>query len=330
MTDSKPAASANDLGVVDPIRIPGAARARRLWAGAPWLSRVFVALAAVDVVVRALGLFGTSLFIELTMPVTWITAFLPHTALVLLPAVIAHRRPNAVVELPLVTRGAILVALVELLRDPLGNLASGVAVDQFVGPVLVVMAGVIAAAVGWIAIARGMRSFTPPTPRDQVAGLAGFVAGGLAIAAFVSAMGSILLGNPDPGDSWWDALLRLNNAVISLSGLALAYLAWVIVRGTVDPDRPALATRLATVSVAGLAIGSILLWFGGQGPIWTGVFLITHTAAWTGLVVAFGLGLADPSGSAAEGAEADPDDGPSWPDPGNPSSWPQPEHRPSA
>jgi hypothetical protein len=329
MTDSKPAASTNDLGVVDPIRIPGAARARRLWADAPWLSRVFVALAAVDVVVRALGIFGTSLFLEPSLPETFITAFLPHTALILLPAVIVARRPSATAALPVVVQGAIVVALVELLKDPVGNLASGVAVDQVVAPVLVGMAGAIAAAVGWIKIAQGMRAFTPEPP-DPVAALAGFVAGGLAIGAFVSAMGSILLGNIDGVDPWWDALLRLNNAVVALTGLGLAYLAWVIVRGTVDPGRPALATRLATISLAGLAIGAILLWFGGQGPIWTGAFLITHTGAWTGLVVAFGLGLADPSASAVEGAEADADDGPSLPEPGDPSSWPQPEHRSSS
>ena len=300
-----------------------------MWVELPFLSRVFVGLAAVDLVVRTLGIFGTSLFLEPSLPLTWITAFLPHTALILLPAVIVARRPSATAALPLVVQGAIVVALVELLRDPLGNLASGIAVGEFVAPVLVAMAGAIATAVGWTCIARGMRLFTPLVPPDQVAGLAGFVAGGLAIGAFVSAIGSILLGSPDLGDFGWDVLLRLNNAVVALSGLGLAYLAWVIVRGTVDPDRPALATRLATISLAGLAVGTILLWFGGQGPIWTGVFLITHTAAWTGLVVAFGLGLADPSGSAAE-ADTEPDDGPAWPEPGDPSSWPQPEHRPSA
>ena len=328
MSDSRPAASTNDLGVVDPIRIPGTARARRLWGDLPLLSRIFVVLAAVDVVIRTLGLFGTSLFLELAAPLTWITAFLPHGALILLPAVIVARRPNALVELPLIVRGAIVVALVELLKVPVGTLVSGVAVDQFVAPVLVAMAGAIATAVGWIWMARGVRAFTPSWPPGPIAGLAGFVAGGLAIVAFVGAIGSILLGNPDLGDFGWNVLLRLNNAVVALSGLGLAYLAWVIVRGTVDPDRPALATRLATISVAGLAIGSILLWFGGQGPVWIGVSLITHTAAWTGLVVAFGLGLADPSGSAVE-AEAEPDDGPAWPEAGDPSSWPQPGHRPS-
>ena len=331
MTDSEPAVSTNDLGVVDPIRIPGTARARRMWADAPWLSRVFVFLAAIDVLLRALGLFGTSLFLELTAPVTWLTAFLPHDALILLPAVIAYRRPNALVDLPLVARGAIVVAFVELVKSPVGNLASGIAADQILVPVLLAMAGAIATAIGWVVIARGMRSFTPRYPPDRIAGLAGFVAGGLAMGAFLWAGGAIFLGNRDVGDLGWTMLLRLSNLVVALGGLGLAYLGWVIVRGTGDPDRPAAATQLATISLVALAMGAVLTWFGGQGPIWISAFLVTHTAAWTGLVVAFGLGLADPPTNAAEaGTETEPDDGPSWPEPGDPSSWPQPEHRPSA
>ena len=329
MTDSKPAASTNDLGVVDPIRIPGAARARRLWANVPWLSRVFVILAAVDVVIRALGLFGTNLFLELTAPVTWLTAFLPHGALILLPAVIAYRRPNALVELPLVTRGAIVVSLVELLRSPVGSLASGIAVDQALPPVLVAMASAIATAIGWIAIARGMSSVTQPKPPERIAGLANLVAGGLAIGAIVSAGGAMLLGEPDLGDPGWTTLLRLNNVVVALSGFGLAYLGWVVIRGMEAPGRPAPATNLATISLAALAIGANVLLFAGEGPIWLGVFLITQTAAWTGLVVAFGLGLADPP---VRARESDPaaDGGPSWPAfEDERASWPQPEHRPS-
>ena len=328
MTESKPAASTNDLGVVDPIRIPGAARARRLWADLPWLSRVFVVLAFVDVVVRALGLFGTSLFLELTEPLTWVTAFLPHDALILLPAVIAYRRPNALVELPLVTRGAIVVALVELLRGPVGTLASGIAGDQLLVEVLVAMAGAIAGAAGWVLIARGMRSFTPRKATDRVMGLAGFVAGGLAMGALLWAAGALFLGNLDVGDPGSTALLRLSNVVVALGGLGIAYLGWVVIRGTGDPARPPTAETVATTSLVALAIGAVLTWFGGQGPLWLGIYLITYTAAWTGLVVAFGLGLADPSDRAAN--EEAPEDGPSWPAfDDEETSWPKPEHRPS-
>lgn len=328
MAESKPAISTNDLGVVDPIRIPGAARVRRLWAGLPWLSRAFVVLVVVDVVVRALGLLGTSLFLELTEPLTWVTAFLPHDALILLPALIAYRHPNALVELPLVTRGAIVVALAELLRSPVGNLASGIAGDQLLVPVLVAMAGASGSAVGWVLIARGMRSVTPRKTTDRVKVLAGFVGGGLAMGALLWAAGAVFLGNLDVGDPGSTALLRLSNVVIALGGLGIAYLGWVVIRGTGDPARPPTAETVATTSLVALAIGAVLTWFGGKGPIWLGVYLITYTAAWTGLIVAFGLGLADPSDRAAD--EEAPEDGPSWPEPDrDPSSWPQPEHRPS-
>ena len=107
------------LGVVDPMRVPGGDRAREAWRGLPALGQAFVVLAAIEVVARALGLFGTRLFVDLADPLSVITAFVPHDALILLPAVIAWRRRDAVEATPLVIRGAILVALVELLDAPL-------------------------------------------------------------------------------------------------------------------------------------------------------------------------------------------------------------------
>jgi hypothetical protein len=305
MTDSKPAASTSDLGVVDPIRIPGAARIRRLWAGLPWLSRVFVLLAIVDVVARALGLFGTGLFLEPTAPVTWLTAFLPHDALILLPAVILARRPRATIELPLLVRGAITISVVELLEHPVGNLASGIAVDDLLASVLVAMAAALATAAGWVAIAHGMRSFTPRTPPERVTALAGFVAGGFAIGALIAAASSFVDGNLD-SEFEFAALLRLNNMVIALSGLGLAYLGWMVVRGTSDPNRPAIATNLGTISVAAAAIGAVLFPFVGEGVIWGAVVLIAANVAFTGLVVAFGLGLADPSGTIDRAVQIEP------------------------
>jgi hypothetical protein len=97
MTDTKPAvATAEGLGVVEPLRIPGAAAARRAFLGLPPVARLFIGLAGVDVVVRGLGLFGTGLFLFLDNPLTWFSAFFPHDALILLPALILARRPNAI------------------------------------------------------------------------------------------------------------------------------------------------------------------------------------------------------------------------------------------
>jgi hypothetical protein len=242
VSELQPGASTSDLGVVDPLEIPGAAPVGRLWSGLPALGRSFVALVALDIVVRALGLLGTSLYIELTAPLTWITAFLPHDALILLPAVILARRPSAAIDAPLVLRGAVTVALIEALKDPVRGLA--------------------------------------------------FV-----LAAAVSAVSAILTPNLDLGGDVETFLARSTSTVVALSGLGLAYLGWVIVRGTDDSRRPARATKLATVSMTALALGAALTLVAGEGPLWLWVFVVTFVGGYTGLVVAFGLGLADPSGT---------------------------------
>src|SRR5262245_6464097 len=103
MSETRPAAaSSSDSGVVDPLRVTGAAWARHTWAGLPQLSRSFVALAAIDVVVRALGLFDTRLGFAVDNPLSWFSAFLPHDALILLPAILLARRPDALESTPLI------------------------------------------------------------------------------------------------------------------------------------------------------------------------------------------------------------------------------------
>jgi hypothetical protein len=319
MPDSTKVATTSDLGVVEPLRIPGVARARRLlsslWSDLPPLGRAFVILTVVDIAVRGLGLFGTNLFLFLDHPISWVTAFLPHNALILLPAAIAYRRPNVLRELPLVIRGAIVVAFVELVRGPIGSVVSGIAVSDFLVPVLVSMAFAVLTAAGWIAVGRGMWAFTPASPAEPIVGLATLVAGTFAGAAIGGAVLGVLIP-VDMGDPAWNGLLRLNNVVLGLSGFGLAYLAWVVVRGTGDPARPAVATKLATVSLTALGVGAALSLVGGQGPIWIVIPLVTHVAAWTGLVVAFGLGLADPSDRTAPEPVHEPDSGPAWPEPG--------------
>jgi hypothetical protein len=317
MSDSQPAATTGsttaDLGVVDPIRIPGAARAHGLWSGLPGLGQVFVALVAVDIVIRALGLFRTSLFIDLSAPLTWITAFLPHDALILLPAVILARRPTALAAVPLVLRGAVAVALVELLKDPIRGLLGGVNGDNLVLLELVAMASAWAIALGWVAIGRGLQAFSPAKPWDSSALLANIVGGALALVA-IAAAGSWFVSDLDLGDQLETLLVKATGIVAALSGLGLAYLAWVIVRGTDDPARPAAATRLASVSVAGIALGTVLSLVAGAGVIWLLIFFVAWVGGYTGLVVAFGLGLADPSGTIDRAVPTD-DPAPELPEP---------------
>ncbi|HUQ42891.1 MAG TPA: hypothetical protein VM451_00565, partial [Candidatus Limnocylindria bacterium] len=118
MTDPTSGASAasTELGVVDPIRIPGLGRARGTWRRLPTLARVFVALAILDYPLRFLHVGGLFSFIDLEVPITLLWG-LTHTAIVLLPVALLLRQPAAPATHPLIFRGAIAVALVELLSD---------------------------------------------------------------------------------------------------------------------------------------------------------------------------------------------------------------------
>jgi hypothetical protein len=296
VTESKPAASP-DLGVVDPMRIPGGAAARRAWDGLPILARVFIVLAAVDVVVRALGLLDTNLGLLLGVPLTWFTAFFPHDALILLPALVVIRRPDALDATPMVVRGAVLVALVEVLNAPLRGLFSGGRLDPVLLPSVVSILGILLTAGGWWWMAQGLRWMNPVRPLETYAGLANLVGGGIAFAALANLALVLFRPAADVGNATWTSLLQLDSALFAVPSLALAYLARVVVLGTGDPNRPIAATYLATASLTLYAIGSVLLLAVGEGAIWIVIGFVTGPVAMTGFVVAFGLGLADPSGT---------------------------------
>lgn len=308
MTDTKPVAPPPEsVGVVDPLRIPGAARGRQLWAAMPQLARIFLVLAAVDIVVRALGLFGTTLFLDLSYPLSVITAFFPHDALILLPAVIVLRRHDALVSAPLVTGGAIAVALAEVLGAPIRGLVSGNPVDPFAGPTLVALVVVAATAAGWIAIAEGLRPLNPAISDLSAAGLANLVAGAIGLGVLIQLASALVTPAPEvAADS--GALYKLAGAALALGGLALAYLGRVVILGRGDAQRPKQAIDLATVAFVLIAIGSLLTTLltivvlalrlsDVASGVLNGLALLTGPVATTALVVAFGLGLADPSGT---------------------------------
>jgi len=305
MTDTKPAvATAEGLGVVEPLRIPGAAATRRAFLGLPPAARVFVALAGVDVVVRVLGLFGTGLFLFLDNPLTWFSAFFPHDALILLPALILARRPNAIEATPLVMRGAIAVALVELLNTPLRGIVSGNPLDPIVAPTIVSIVAILFLAGGWYWPALGLRALNPVRPADSSTGLANLVGGALVVTALMSFVTALFGPVPDVGNPSWTALFQLNSAMLVVQSIAFAYLARVVILGTGDPARPIAATNLATGSLVLVAIGAILLTIGpllipvtGDNAIWVVLGWLTGPVAMTAFVASFGLGLADPSGT---------------------------------
>src|SRR5437762_4122852 len=246
------------LGVVDAMRLPGVDRVRAAWRRLPPLGQAFVVLAAIDIVVRALRLFGTSLFLDLSNPLSVITAFVPHDALILLPAILMWRRPDAVDATPLVMRGAILIAIVELLNAPLRGLTSGNPIDPFVLPTVVSIAATFLMAAGWVTLALGLRELNPAKSEQSTAGLANLVGGTIVLAAIVNLAGLLLLPQADLGDTRWNALLQLNAVMSVVQTLALAYLARIVVLANGDTRRPSLARTTATSAVVLLAIGSIV------------------------------------------------------------------------
>jgi hypothetical protein len=272
--------------------------------GLPPVARVFVALAGVDVLVRALGLFGTSLHLSLDYPLSWFSAFFPHDALILLPALVIARRPDAIEATPLVMRGAIAVALVELLNTPLRGIVSGNPLDPIVMPTIVSIVAILFLAGGWYWLALGLRALNPVRPADSSAGLANLVSGALVATALISFVTTLFGPAPDVGDPSWTALFQLNSAVLVAQSLAFAYLARVAVLGTGDPARPIAATNLATGSLLLVALGAILLTIGpllipvtGDNAIWVVLGWLTGPVAMTAFVASFGLGLADASGT---------------------------------
>jgi hypothetical protein len=345
MSDATTPPAANDLGVVDPIQMPaplGRAGAwmRSIWNRLPVLGRFFVLLAVADVIGRGLGLAGTSLSIELAAPMTLLFAFVPHDLLILLPAVLLLRRPNAARDTPLVLGGAVVVALLEVLAEPIGNILGGLGDGPTIGIAASIATSFIDAG-GWLAIAVGLAALNPARPGQSIAGLANLVGGALAIAAVVG-LASVLIGpRADIGEEVWNTLLFLASAAAVIPALVWAFLARTVIRGTGDAGRPLIATYLATgafiLAGIGAAVTATVVFLGivqVAFAVPTGILGWATGFGWLGgasttilVLLAFGLGLADTPGPEAA-PEPVAEEGPSWPAPGaDVPAWREPETR---
>ena len=326
--------SSDRLRVVDPMRIPGSAAAQRVWDRQPKLSQAFVVLACIDVVIRALGLFGTRMYLDLSAPLSLLTAFLPHDALILLPAILLFRRPDAASATPLVMQGAILLAIVEFAGEPLRGLTSGNPASPIAGPALISIAASLLTAAAWVTIARGLAALDPTRADATTLGLSNLVAGVILIGAVVSLALVLLLPATNLGDPTWRSLLQLNSAMSVIPSLAFAYLAREVVRGKDDDRRPPRARSTGTAAMVLVAIGSVITAITGLfalaqsvyalpgggflGAVSTGISLFAGPLAMTAFIVAFGLGLAAQSATieAPEGSEpTTEEDSVHWPTP---------------
>jgi hypothetical protein len=319
MTDGPAAqSSSNALGVVDPLRIPGLDWLRRSWRRLPPLAKVFVALTAIDVAIRVLGLWGTFLGLDLAIPITLITAFAPHDLLILLPAMVLARRPDAARATPLVLSGAVAVAVVELASRPLAGLLTAATGDVFVLPITVSTAASVAQGVGWLAIALGLAGLTRHEPRRVIGGLANLVFAGLAAAALVTFFGSLVAPQPELGMPGAEGIYRVSGLLFVIGALAWAFLGRIVVRAADDTRRPLIATRLALVAFGIMAVAAAIeallsaivvvqLAFPGVagmlGGGWAGDALVAGSVlrglisilATSAVLLAFALGLADES-----------------------------------
>lgn len=328
------------LGVVDPMRLPIPPGIARRWARLPALGRAFVGLAILDVVGRAAGVLHPPMSFGLSDPIVFVAQVLPRALVILLPALILGRRADAARATPLILRGAVVLALVELIAPQVMRLFfASLAPQNLVVWTLLSLVAALARAWAWVTIGLGLRSLTASSPSPNVAGFANLVAGALAAVAILGLVATVTSTTVDLGYPESDRLYLFASTFFVLEALAMAFVARVVIRGVGDPRRPAVATRLAAtgfgiLGLVGLVdvvvgIGTLVriafdldfaIGYGagnGQTP-WTFVSVLAGVAslvATSVFLVAFALGLADPS-AVATAEEAPQDDGPAWPEPG--------------
>lgn len=318
----------SDLGVVDPIRVPAplaglTGRFRRL----PTLARVFITLAAVDALVRTLGLLEPHARLDVGL-VSAVGGYVPRDLWILLPAILLVRRPSVGADMPTLFRGAVLVAIVTLVAQPTLALVTNATQQDFlangdlsdltlVNGLSVIRA--IAISWGFVMVGLGLGGLNPREPRPVVAGLANVVVLGI-VLAFVVPLASVLAV-----DAFGSA--RSNLDLVPFAGaaveqLALAFLLRAAVRGMDDPARAERATRSAASGAVLLALGnaiegtlSVLSAFAQVNPglqgaaidvsIWSStVVAVLVLSGYVLLVAGFALGLANPLRPLAKDWEA--------------------------
>jgi hypothetical protein len=333
--DAEPTTRSDGLGVVDPIRIPGAASVARAWSRLPRLGRAFVVLAAVDVALRVLGVGGLTLYLDLANPAAFFIFAIPHYALILLPTVLLLRRPDAAEATPLILRGAVALALVELVSEPLFTVLVLGAGPDLTSWALLQIAAVFARAGGYVAIALGMLALQAFAPGPAIRGLANLVAGVMIATAVTVVLLGVVFPPTDFGYPGMGGLTLLVGIAHELATVGLAVLGWAILRGTVDARRPVEATYIASGAILIAAANSFLtlganlatmgqIMLGGPAAIVApmGLGFLGTGAVLVLLVVAFGLGLADtsvriPRHGAGRPLEPEPAREPVyWPSPG--------------
>jgi hypothetical protein len=301
----------SDTGVVDPIRIPAWLRepAERWWREMPPLARLFAGLALLDILGRSIGLLAPAIDWGSLTPLSFVTAFVPHDLWILLPALLLVRRPDSETAIPWVFGGALVVAIVEVVRGPVVTVLAGTSGATTASVLVDAVAG-IGLAVAWLMLGRGLAALTPRDRSETVDRLANLAAGALGLLAAVDLADLLVAQAIDLGDPALNQAMTLDSLTGPVQVLGWAYLLWVVIHGLGDARRPRIATAIAgagavmaafivpVFTVASRVLAAIGVDpSGGSG--FGEVFLII---GWLGYVVgpslvaiAFALGVAAPT-----------------------------------
>jgi hypothetical protein len=292
----------DDLGVVDPLRVPPVVGrvVRRL----PLVGWLFVALAIVHVALEVPGR-------DVSSPLT-LVGLIGRALVVLLPAVVLWRRPDAFAVTPGIVIGAILVAagalgpvLVRSLDAWLPASAEPELPPLVDLPHLVVgIVFVAARAVGWLSIAVWLAALRPD-PAGPAAVLVARVVAAAAVVGTVVSLVALYL-DVTPADAVAIEAGSLALALLfAVATIVWAYVAWVLVRQA--GLLPRAATILAAAAVVLLVlvelveVGTSLLLVATRSAEFQDLSIASlratsygFFAAMVALVAAFALGLGDP------------------------------------
>jgi hypothetical protein len=292
----------DDLGVVDPLRIPPVlGRAVRRLPVFGWL---FVALAIVHVALEVPGR-------DVSSPLT-VVGLIGRALVVLLPAVVLWRRPDAFAVTPGIVIGAILVAAGELGPVLVRSLDAWLpaSAEPELPPLvdlprLVIGVVLIAArAVGWLSIAVWVAELRPDPARTAAVVGARVVAAAAVLATVVSLVALYL--DVTPADAvGFDAGSLALAVLFAVATIVWAYVAWVLVRQA--GLRPRAATNLAAAAVVLLVLAELveaatsLLLVATRSAELQDLSIASFQAtsygflaAMVALVAAFALGVGDP------------------------------------
>lgn len=260
----------NELGVVEPIQLPPVLRRAAGWLrGLPLVAKIFVGLALVNGVDHSLQWVGRlGSVADLSTGVGLLISILWPMFVVLLPAAVWTRLPNAPRVVPLIAAGAIAVAVSALLGETGthasslidGQLASPAGLDAGATVFLALLHIAIAASLGGGSIAVGVgleriRRNEPSARLRRAAIAAGVLVAGasvLMLAAFL-AQPQVIDPGDEPGFGNLMILTQLGTVWSIVPGLAGGYFAWALVRALADLDQRRMAV-LAGAFAAGTSV----------------------------------------------------------------------------